>query len=666
MKSFWKIVLILLVILAIAVESYSQETRDTLEIQEVIINSKRSIHDNSLTVSHIDSLVLQNKANNSLSELLAEHSGIFIKTYGRGAMASASFRGTDPSHTKVLWNGIELNSPMLGMVDFSLIPICFIDKVELLHGSSSISEKPGALGGLVNLSTLPEWKIGFNGSYMQGVGSFGTHDEHVGFNMGNQKLQSQTRIFYSHSDNDFGFTNYDIYDSVNLETGRKYYPKMRNEDAWFSYYGFLQELNYKPGTNNIFKMSFWGQESSRSIPILNTNEAGRNNNINRQVDKSIRGQFAYSHFGEKINVKLFSGLNFMNLDYSLKNLLNDETILLAIDSKSKTSSLYNKLNLEYIYSTGFRVEFSGGMDFHQVESYELLKQQGYTRSRIQYNAMGSVFKKWNHRWTSNLRLGTELISGENPSPVYHVGTEFQLLPEDKLCLRLIFASNTRYPSLNDLYYQPGGNIYLKPETSSDQELSIHYGIGEGGFELSQDLSIYSSSVKNWIIWFYSVKGASPENIDKVDLKGVETNTAVTFQAGKMVYKLNLDYVMTHSRDMGKKLSDADLSYGKQLPYIPIHSGNIMFYMLRKGWSFNYIWNYYSKRNTTTSNTESSPRDILSPYFMNQAGFGKQINMGHWRLDINLKIHNLFNEEYRSVLQRQMPGRNYSLQFKLNF
>ncbi len=33
-------------------------------------------------------------------------------------MATASMRGTAPSHTKVTWNGMSLNSPMLGMVDF--------------------------------------------------------------------------------------------------------------------------------------------------------------------------------------------------------------------------------------------------------------------------------------------------------------------------------------------------------------------------------------------------------------------------------------------------------------------------------------------------------------------------------------------------------------------
>ncbi len=53
-------------------------------------------------------------------------------------MATASFRGTAPSHTQVSWNGISISSPMLGMVDFSLIPVYIIDDLTLKHGAASL------------------------------------------------------------------------------------------------------------------------------------------------------------------------------------------------------------------------------------------------------------------------------------------------------------------------------------------------------------------------------------------------------------------------------------------------------------------------------------------------------------------------------------------------
>ena len=71
----------------------------------------------------VDSIVMMEKISSSLSDLLSENTPIFIKNNGRGALATASFRGTAASHTQVVWNGININSPMTGSVDFSLIPV---------------------------------------------------------------------------------------------------------------------------------------------------------------------------------------------------------------------------------------------------------------------------------------------------------------------------------------------------------------------------------------------------------------------------------------------------------------------------------------------------------------------------------------------------------------
>jgi len=666
LKKIHKIGLLVFAFFQFAALVYAQKLGDTLRINELQVNTLRPLKENTVTIARLDSIVLQIKKSSSLSEVLAEHSGLFIKTYGRGALSTASFRGTDPSHTKVLWNGIELNSPMLGMVDFSLIPMFFIDDVELLPGTSSISQVSGAFGGLVNLRTEPDWENRFSGNFVQDLGSFGSHDEQLRFNIGNSKIQSQTRIFYAHSDNDFSFRNNDIIDSIDLETGRKFHPQMKNEDAWFSYYGMLQEFNYRPTANGIFSMSFWGQKSSRSLPMLSTSESGLNNNINRQEDNSVRAQVSYKHYGDRLKLKLFSGLNYMDLNFNLKNRLSDESYILAINSTGITSSLYNSLDLEYQYSNSLKLQFSTGLDYHKVESLESVKQLGYNKDRTQGRVYGSVYKQWSPKWKSSIKVGSEILSRDEVHPIFKTGTEYHILPDEKLYIKAMISSNSKYPSLNDLYYQPGGNIHLKPERSYDQELGLHLKHIKGKFSFEQEYSLYFSQVNNWIMWYYSVSGFSPENIDRVDIKGFETNLTLSYKAEKTLIKIHSNYALTHSRDMGKSLNEFDYSYGKQLPYIPIHSANTMVFVMRNTWSLTYIWNYYSKRNTTTSNEESSPRDYLYPYFMNQAGLSKLFHLNGFDLSVYLKVNNLFNEEYRSILQRPMPGRNYNLQLNLTF
>ncbi|MCK4993198.1 MAG: TonB-dependent receptor plug domain-containing protein, partial [Bacteroidales bacterium] len=107
--------------------------------------------------TEIDSVVLREKVTLSLSDLLSENTPIFIKNHGRGALATASFRGTAASHTQVSWNGIHINSPMAGMVDFSLIPVYIIDELNLKHGSASVADRSGGIGGSININNSVRW-----------------------------------------------------------------------------------------------------------------------------------------------------------------------------------------------------------------------------------------------------------------------------------------------------------------------------------------------------------------------------------------------------------------------------------------------------------------------------------------------------------------------------
>ena len=114
----------------------AQNTAYTIDIEQVGVVAHRPIRELGMQKSLIDSTALRDNIALSLSDVLTYNSSIFIKQYGRATLSTASFRGTSPSHTQVTWNGMRLNSPMLGMTDFSMIPSYFIDDASLLHGSN--------------------------------------------------------------------------------------------------------------------------------------------------------------------------------------------------------------------------------------------------------------------------------------------------------------------------------------------------------------------------------------------------------------------------------------------------------------------------------------------------------------------------------------------------
>ena len=206
----------------------AQRLSKGLHIPEVTIYGKRPMKDIGVQKTKMDSLILKENIALSMADVLTFNSSIFVKSYGRATLSTVAFRGTSPSHTQVTWNGMRINNPMLGMTDFSMIPSYFIDDASLLHGTSSVNETGGGLGGSVKLSTQPAEADGFGLQYIQGIGSFKTFDEFLRLTYGNNHWQSSTRIVYSSSPNDYTYRNHDkkeiVYDEKMNIIGQ-YYPK---------------------------------------------------------------------------------------------------------------------------------------------------------------------------------------------------------------------------------------------------------------------------------------------------------------------------------------------------------------------------------------------------------------------------------------------------------
>ena len=151
--------MILSVFFALSVTALAQN--DTIYLQSVEVMSSHVFNKVSKETMErkIDTAIIKRLKTVSLSQLLIQHSPVFIKTYGPGSTASASFRGTTASHTLVLWNGMQLNSPTLGEVDFSTIPVFFTDEISLQWGSKT-SANSGGLGGVVNIGNTQKFNEG--------------------------------------------------------------------------------------------------------------------------------------------------------------------------------------------------------------------------------------------------------------------------------------------------------------------------------------------------------------------------------------------------------------------------------------------------------------------------------------------------------------------------
>lgn len=639
-------------------------------INELNVVAKRPMKEIGLKKTDFDSLELKENISLSMADVLTYNAPVFVKSYGRATLSTVSFRGTSPSHTQVTWNDMKINSPMLGMTDFSTIPSYFIDDASLLHGTSSVNETGGGLGGAIKLSTKPARQDGFGMQYIQGIGSFSSFDEFLRLCWGNEKWQTSFRAVYSSSPNDYKYTNRDKKENVyedNKLVGQ-YYPVERNKSGAYRDLHLLQEVYYNSGKGDRLGLNVWYINSNRELPMLTTDYAEDTDFENRQREHTLRSVATWDHFAEKWKVGAKGGYINTWMAYDYKRDAGNGTLTPMTRSRSSVNTIYGQLNGEY--TPGSKWYFTGNLSLHQhfVESADknIILQEGnkavvgYDKGRVELS--GSISAKWrpNERFGASAVLRQELY-GESLTPaIPALFLDFVLVEKLNLVAKGSISRNYRYPTLNDLYFLPGGNPELEPEEGFTYDAGIGFKTGkEGRFTLEGEVSWFDSYIDNWILWLPTTKGFfSPRNIKKVHAYGVECNAALSLALSEE-WGIDLQGTLswTPSINEGEPVSPADKSIGKQLPYVPEYSATASGRVYWRDWQFHYKWCYYSPRYTMSSN-DITLTGKLPEYFMSNISLERILHAGFAEISLKAVVNNLFNEDYLSVLSRPMPGINF--------
>lgn len=674
-----KVITIALGLLSIAGVSAQSITQRIHRLDEVVVTAKRPMKDIGVQKTTFDSLALKENIALSMADILTFNSSVFVKSYGRATLSTVAFRGTSPSHTQVTWNGMRINNPMLGMTDFSTIPSYFIDQASLFHGTSSVNETGGGLGGLVKLGTIPDAPDGFNMQYVQGIGSFKTFDEFARITFHNDNWTSSTRAVYSSSPNDYKYVNHDkkvnIYDDDHNIIGQ-YNPTERNRSGSFKDLHLLQEVYYNTNKGDRFGLNAWYINSNRELPMLTTDYGNERNFENRQRENTFRSVLSWDHtfsgkgednpsFG-KLSVK--GGYIHTWMAYDYKREVAEDNWASMTRSRSRVNTYYGQADGEYSPNKKwyFTANVSAHQHFVRSEDKNIILQDGdkavvgYDKGRIELSGSASA------KWQPVDRLGMSVVLredmyGDQWAPVIPAFFIDGLVSRTgNIMLKASVSRNYRFPTLNDLYFLPGGNPNLKNEHGFTYDAGVSFNTGKAGvFSLGGSANWFDSYIEDWIIWLPTTKGFfSPRNVKKVHAYGVELKANLAVQPFKG-WLLDLDgsYSWTPSINEGDKMSPADQSVGKQLPYVPKHSASFTGRLSWRTWSFLYKWCYYSERFTMSSN-DYAITGHLPEYFMSNISLEKGLSFRPVDLQLKLAVNNLFDEDYLSVLSRPMPGINF--------
>lgn len=655
---------------------FSQSTGsidEGVSISEVMVYSKRPMKEIGVQLTKLDSVALKENIALSMADVLAFNSSIFVKNYGRATLSTVAFRGTSASHTQVTWNGMKINNPMLGMTDFSMIPSYFIDDASLLHGTSSVNETGGGLGGAVKLSTKPTQNEGLRLQYIQGIGSFSTFDEFLRITYGNDHWQSSTRVVYSSSHNDYEYRNHDkkinVYDE-DMNIIDQYYPIERNRSGAFKDFHFLQEVYYNTGKGDCIGLNAWYINSNRELAMLSVDYGDDTAFENRQREQTIRGVVSWNHLREKWRLDAKATYMYTGLAYDYKRDLGNGIMAPMTASRSYINTISGAIDSEYFVSDKWLVTASLSVSQHFVSSRDknIILQEGdkgivgYNKGRFEVS--GSISAKWQplKRLGLSVVIREELVGNKWSPLIPAFFIDGVIIEPGNITARASISRNFRVPTLNDLYALPGGNPDLKSERGWTYDAGLSFAVGrEHLYSLKGSVAWFESFINDWIIWLPTTQGFfSPRNIKDVHAYGVELQAEGNLWLPRG-WELNLNgtFSWTPSINEGEPVSAADQSIGKQLPYVPEFSSSVIGRLSWHDWTFMYKWCYYSERYTMSSN-DITFSGKLPPYFMSNISLEKLLKL-KW-LDLSLKgvINNLFDEEYLSVLSRPMPGINFEI------
>ena len=643
--------------------------KGVVAIREVPVWGQRPMKSIGVQETKFDSVVLKENIALSIADVLPFNSSIFVKQYGRATLSTVSFRGTGPSHTQVTWNGMRINNPMLGMTDFSMIPSYFIDDASLLHGTSSVNEAGGGLGGLVKLSTAPAAADGFGLQYIQGIGMYRTFDEFLRLTWGDERWQVSTRAVYQSSANDYKYRNRDkkenIYDE-DMNIIGSYYPVERNKSGAFDDVHVLQEVYYNTGRGDRFGLNAWYINSNRELPLLTTDYADDMQVENRQREHTLRSVLSWDHYRNDWKIAAKAGYIHTWMAYDYRRDPGNGVMTSMTRSRSNVDTFYGQAEGEY--SVGDKWLFTANVSLHQhfVKSTDknIILQEGgkgivgYDKGRIELD--GSVSAKW--RPTERLGLSAvlrEQMYGTKWATIPAFFADYLLSKRGHVVAKASVSRNYRFPTLNDLYFLPGGNPGLKNESGFQYEAGLSFAVGkEETYTLSGSASWYDQHIDDWILWLPTAKGLfSPVNIKKVHAYGVEAQADLAVALAKeLKLGLNGTFSWSPSINEGEPMSPADQSVGKQLPYEPEYSATVTGRLTYRSWGLLYQFCYYSERYTMSSN-DITLTGSLTPYLMNNLSLEKGFAFRWADLSLKGTINNLFNEEYLSVLSRPMPRMN---------
>lgn len=632
---------------------------ENIEIRESPLYSLDSLHGSSAWTA--SAWALQNTSTASPAELLTANPSVFVKQYAPGGLATLALRGTGAGHTQVFWHGVPVNSPLLGQGDLSLGSAGTLGGPRLVYGGASLGLGSGGLGGAMSFADPIQTGVAAAAEY----GSFQSWRGTARLGVRKNKYFAGAALAAQGAENDFPYTQLAL-------PGQ---PDVRQEHAATQQVSAALDGGVNLNGNHWIAANGYGQFAARQLPptMLTTNLT------ESQQDYAVRGRLAWSMGMHRVGViTTAAAITHEKLDYQ-----ND---LAGIDAPSAFTRLHlrsdflHKRRRSLLRGAGLQVQ----RDAVSAEGIPGDKTRNLASAYLAFHAQhgGRLYTDLILRQERTDSLWSPLLGycglvwcpllPEKP-PYYKRNGAFRLLAN--------VTRNYRLPTLNDLYWQPGGNAQLAPEHSIAGEFKLlrEMSLADSLGKLSYSIATFANRIDGWILWTPGNTGIwTPENLGRVWARGGEAQVAADLRLATWRLHFESAYTFTRSTNELAK-SAADSSVGKQLIYTPLHNWRGILGIQRGDWQLSYQQSLNGRRYISTDNQSWLPAfhtgDLAltwrhrlgrahSPFY--PTPYVNSYPMPATILSVRLLAANLWDVQYQTIAWRPMPGRNISLRLQFEW
>lgn len=581
-------------------------------------------------ITSIDSADLRRAGQRTLADVLQWQTPLYVKSYGPGALSSVSFRGTSAAQTAVLWNGFNINLPTAGESDFALLPVAAGDQVTVQHGSSSAGYGTGAIGGAILLDSPVQWKKSYSATIRQEAGSFGYWHSTAQGAFSNERISVQARAYRTQAENNFPYEN----------TLRFNSPRERQANAALRQYGATTDVGIRLGKHVQWITRGWFARSDREIPPAMASA----NTHARQADRNIRllSELHTSHGAGNTAIRI------AYFDDLLK--YRDDHI-----SQSNSSVQTIQGQAEHERTIGKNVTLKAGAEFQHF----IAEVDGYGSKQTENRASFFLLTRYHPlpRVDVSLNLRQAIVAGFNPPFTPSVGIHYLAVrsPEHALTLKVSASAGYRVSTLNERYWQPGGNPDIKPENSRNYEVGVRHEFKRRKLKMQTEITGFTMRVRDWIQWQPGAQGYwSPTNLMRVHARGAEATVKTNYQLTRKMYLTTSgSYAFTRSTQE-ETYGRMNEQLGKQLMYVPLHTATGQAGLNLNSWQLHAQIRYTGERFTYGNSRK------LELFTIVNLQLTKVFTINNVSGSVFTSVNNLLHVAYQNLEARAMPGRSFTM------